>query len=137
MQDTERSKCTTRGAQKYYIRRCVEEGPEKSAFVTGGALFCIKFIGRNAKHVVALDTNTMQDRAGNGGQFGRTLGLRRAGSGGSRVGRHGADSSMPGTGQPNARHPPAVLGHLFFVGFNAVCLRKAWSIEKATPRLLE
>src|SRR5215472_5413626 len=95
MQDTERSKCTTRGAQKYYIRRCVEEGPEKSAFVTGGALFCIKFIGRNAKHVVALDTNTMQDCAGNGGQFGRTLGLRRAGSGGSRVGSHWADSSMP------------------------------------------
>jgi len=125
------------GSTEILHKKVCGEGPEKSAFVTGGALFCIKFIGRNAEHVVALDAYAMQDRAGNGGQFGRTLGLRRAGSGGSRVGRHGADSSMPGTGQPNARHPPAVLGHLFFVGFNAVCLRKAWSIEKATPRLLE
>ena len=33
------------------------------AFVTGGALFCIKLIGRDAKHIVALDANAMEYRA--------------------------------------------------------------------------
>ena len=35
---------------------------EASAFVTGGALFSIKSVGRNREHVVALDTDAVNDR---------------------------------------------------------------------------
>jgi hypothetical protein len=41
------------------------------AFVTDGALFGIKPIGRNGEHVVALDADTMDDRADDGAGLGR------------------------------------------------------------------
>ena len=45
------------------------------AFVTDGALFSIKPIGRNAEHVVALDAYAVDDRTHHGSRldgFGRT-----------------------------------------------------------------
>jgi len=56
-----------------------------SAFVTDRALFGIKLIGGNAKHVVALDAHTMKNGAGNRRHFWQALGRWRAGSGGSRL----------------------------------------------------
>src|SRR5215469_1629353 len=94
MQDTERFKVYYAADAEILQKKVAGGRPSKSALVTGGALFGIKFIGRNAELVVALDAYAMQDRAGNGSKFGRTLGLRRAGSGGRRVGSHGGDSSM-------------------------------------------
>ena len=44
-----------------------------SAFVTGGALFGIKLVGRDAEHIVALDAHAVKDgtddRAGLAGIF--------------------------------------------------------------------
>jgi len=34
-----------------------------SAFVTGGALFGIKLVGRDDEHVIALDTNAVKNWA--------------------------------------------------------------------------
>ena len=56
--------------------------------MTGWALFCIKFIGRNAKHIVALDAHAVQNGTGNGRRFGRTF-WRGAGTlGGGSLGGH-------------------------------------------------
>ena len=40
------------------------------AFVTNGALFSIKSIGRNREHVVALDADTVDDRTDDGAGLG-------------------------------------------------------------------
>jgi len=51
---------------------------EDSAFVTDGALFSIKPIGRNGEHVVALDADAVKDGTDDGAWLG---GLGRGGRG--------------------------------------------------------
>lgn len=50
---------------------------EWSALVTVGALFGIKPVWCNAEHVVALDADTVDDRADDGAGLERLVGLRR------------------------------------------------------------
>jgi len=64
MQDTEHSECTTQEALKDY--RTATRKLERLALVTGGALLGIKFVGGHLEHVVALDTDAVKNRAGDG-----------------------------------------------------------------------
>jgi hypothetical protein len=59
-----------------------EERGGRSALVAVGALFGIKPIWCNAEHVVALDADTVDDRADNGAGLERLVGLDRRGSDG-------------------------------------------------------
>jgi len=63
-QGTKRSKSTTREMGK-----CYKKGI--STFVTGRALLGIKPIGRDAKHVVALDANAVENGAYDGSRSAR------------------------------------------------------------------
>jgi hypothetical protein len=66
---------------------------EASAFVTGGAVFGIKLVGRDAEHIVALDAHAVKDGTDNSARLdgifwaGWVLG---GGLLGARIGRHAA-----------------------------------------------
>ncbi len=81
--------------------------------MTGWALFCIKFIGCNAKHIVALDAHAMQNGAGNGRRFGRTF-WRGAGTlaGGSLGGHRVILTRKRWRAKGAGRHPRSGVGHL-------------------------
>ncbi len=55
--------------------------PRFLAFVTGGALLGIKSIRADAEHVVALDANTVDDRAYDGARLDGFAKATRGGSG--------------------------------------------------------
>ena len=70
--------------------------PRFLAFVTGGALFGIKSVGGDAEHIVALDADTVDDRAYDGAGLDGLVQSSRGGSGGllrDILGRHKADSN--------------------------------------------
>src|SRR5260370_8900578 len=71
-QGTERSQCTTQPARKCY----------RSAFVAVGALLGIKPVGSNAEHVIALDTDAVNDRTNDGAGLDGLVQATRRGSGG-------------------------------------------------------
>ena len=58
------------------------------AFVTGGALLCIKPIRRDAKHVVALDANTVENRAYNRRRRTGSFRIQKVSLGGGGFDRH-------------------------------------------------
>jgi hypothetical protein len=82
---------------------------EVSAFVTGGALFGIKLVGRDAEHIVALDADAVKDGADNRA---RLAGIFQAGCVpkggllGARIGRHEAILACGGrTPTEGGQHP--------------------------------
>src|SRR5260370_28289910 len=92
---TERSQCTTQPARKCY----------RSAFVAVGALLGIKPVGSNAEHVIALDTDAVNDRTNDGAGLDGLVQATRRGSGGflgAALNGHGRILARRGT--------PAITG---------------------------
>ena len=86
MQDTERSECTTQETRGILQD---ESRVRQLTLVTGGALFGIKSIGCHLEHVVALNADTVKNGAGDGLEFGRTLGSGRTAIGANGLCGHG------------------------------------------------
>jgi hypothetical protein len=95
----------------YYARdaeilqeKCTRLASVVSAFVTGGALFGIKLIRSNAKHVVALDADAMKNGARDRRKLGRALGSGRSGMGASGFSSHGTMVARAGWRSKNTRN---------------------------------
>jgi hypothetical protein len=125
-----------------------------SAFVTGGALFGIKLIGRDDEHIVALDTDTVKNRADDRTGLARIFRAGRRHSGGLlgiRFGGHEAILAW-GSRRPIVRrlHPlgpssaSSILGNYWIRGRPSHLSRdptrgpsQARDMEKAALLLLE
>ncbi len=91
--------------------------------MTGWALFCIKFIGGNAKHIVALDAHAMKNGTGNGRRFARPFWRRIGTLAGGSLSGHGVILTCerwPAKGE--GRHPSSGPGHLLHT-WEADCLK--------------
>jgi len=81
--------------------------------VTRGALFCIKFIGRNAKHIVALDAHAMENGTGNGRRFRRAFWRGVGTLAGGSLGRHRVILTRERwPAKSEGRHPSSGAVHL-------------------------
>jgi hypothetical protein len=104
---------------------------EVSAFVTGGAVFGIKLVRRDAEHIVALDAHAVKERTDNRARLdwifwaGRVL---SDGLLGARIGRHAAILAR------GSRTPTAGGQHLSGAsGASSMC-GKCWNPGTAKPR---
>jgi hypothetical protein len=91
-----------------------------SAFVTGGALFGIKLIGRDDKHIVALDTDAVKNRADDRARLARSFRASKQRSGGLLGIRFGGHEAILAWGcrRPivGRQHPWGPQAHLLYFG---------------------
>lgn len=104
---------------------------EVSAFVTGGALFGIKLVGRDAEHIVALDADAVKDGTDNRARLDGIFqagGVPSSGVLGARIGRHDAILACGGRRPTEGgQHPLGALSASSTCG-------KCWNPGTAEPR---